>query len=333
MPENNLTKHLKTVYGDFFSKFQLRSASKQIVPFKNAQKLFFVIGVPGSLHIVELCLKYIPTNQKIVFIANGLSEWEIQWASKNLHTAEMLLVPMLLEHGQVLDFLLDEMPNPFGILDYDCFVFNQEIFKDISILEPEVMLNAVFVHSNPKLNIDIPETFMMYFNPSIIRAVQSKYHARSNIIDYDLVSKKAKKKLWAIGIDGQQYPEEYKNYFDSTRLWYALGIAEGYKCQFVRRMPTVSEPNDQIFHVGASSQNQNTKTKWALRGSYFWRRCLETCSHEDLKTYYFQRYGKMSSTDLLALNPELSSKINPAFFPFAEKLILGKIAGCSDALL
>ena len=32
---------------------------------------FFVIAIPGSLHIVELCLRFVPENVPVIIIANG----------------------------------------------------------------------------------------------------------------------------------------------------------------------------------------------------------------------------------------------------------------------
>lgn len=319
--KNSFYKHAQAFYTDISSMIIINKASRDVSRILDVDNPFFIIGIPGSLHLVDICLRFIPPDQKIIFISNGLSEWEYNWALDHFETDGFLRLPKLLEHGRVLDFLFKHFFRPFGILDYDCFVLNSKIFIRMAQMAQNTMLNAIFVHKNPILNIDIPETFFMYFNPELIRVIQQKYHASSRIRDFTGVSQKAKTKLSTLGIDGQHYPEEYKAYFDSTRLWYCLGVAEGYKCNFIERMPTVSEPSDQIFHVGGSSNNMNVRSKWTLRGSYFWRRSLEECVYPKLKQMYWDTYGKCTAKDLLEINPKLSDQISPKYLAFIEDII------------
>ena len=82
---------------------------------------FFIIAIPGSLHIVELCLRFVPENVPVIIIANGLTAWEYNWAKEHLGTKQIIQIPSMLSHGDVINALVKSVEFPFGILDYDCF--------------------------------------------------------------------------------------------------------------------------------------------------------------------------------------------------------------------
>ena len=215
---------LKSVYTDFYSVYSLREAANQIKPLTRLQKPFFVIGMPGSLHFVDLCLRFIPNHHEIIFVANGLSSWEEDWAKKNLQLSGFIRIHRPLQHGLVLDFLLRNFKSPFGILDYDCFVINPELFSSISKIDSNSMLNAVYCYKNQILDFEIAETFLLFLNPEVILQIQDDYRVNSRQIDYSDLSNKVKRKLLEIGIDKNHLPEEYKPYFDTMRLWFPLEL-------------------------------------------------------------------------------------------------------------
>jgi hypothetical protein len=211
-----------------FTQLSKLSLSSQLERLRPIESPFFIICLHGSLHLVDLCLKYFPANQKVVLISNGLSKWEIAWAKKNLKVDDFLFLPKRVVHGVVLDLLIGSLEHPFGLLDYDCFVFNPSWFFRSSSSSPTSMLNALFVYSNNALNLDFPESYMLFLNPKLIRAIQNKYGVNSKVIDYQSLSPQVKNKLLEIQIDDNHLPEGHKKYFDTMRLWIALGFADGY---------------------------------------------------------------------------------------------------------
>jgi len=317
----SLYNKIKKLGADLYAKIIALPVGNQIRKIQNINSPFFIIAIPGSLHIVELCLHYVPSSQNIIIISNGLSQWEYEWSRDNLQYAGLVSISKILEHGQVIDIIINHYQKPFGILDYDCFVFNPSIYSKITDIDNNTMLNALFVHRNELMNLDIPETFILYINCELIKKIQTKYDVNSQIQKFHQVSKKAKVALENIGINEMNYPEEHKDYFDSLRLWYCLGILEGYKTNFLKRLPTVSSSSDDIFHVGGSSNKLNFNSKWVLRGSYFWWRVLETCRHKEIQKVYHERYGNYRSSDILRKNQDLSLQLEPEFFQQVEKII------------
>jgi len=99
----------------------------------------------------------------------------------------------------------------------------------------------------------------------------------------------------------------------------ALGIADGYKINFIRNYPPVSQPNHEIFHIGGVSQKMSTSSLWNFRGSYLWRRCLEECPDVNLQSYYKRVYGDISIKELLESNSVFSGYQSiKEFFDFVE---------------
>jgi len=44
----------------------------------------------------------------------------------------------------VIDLLLDNINRPFGIMDYDCFIFDPLIFTRLHDVSEKTLVNAVF---------------------------------------------------------------------------------------------------------------------------------------------------------------------------------------------
>jgi len=282
---------------------------------------FFIVGIPGSLHVVELCLKFVPSDVDIVLVANGLDAWELGWAREHLKVKTTVVIERMLDHGDVLDLLFEKYHRPFGILDYDCFVINPNSFQRIREISSECMLNAFFIYRNETLGLELPETFFLYFNTPVINSIKRQYSINSKSISFDLLSKKVKKQLAKIGIDRGHYPEEYKKHFDTLRLIMAIGLAEGYKINFLERYPAGNFLNRNIFHVGGVARPNVLKGSWQVRGSYFWRRLLEVCNDPQLILHYEKQFGSITSTEILDLHPDSRNKIGTEFVQFVDEII------------
>jgi hypothetical protein len=305
----------------FLENIAIELTSKQFLALKDLRQTFFVVGVPGSLHLVELSLRYIPSGFNVVFISNGMDKWEQAWAMKHLGVHSIITIDKLLIHAKVMDLIFDNFSEAFGILDYDCFIFNPSYFSRITSLESNSMLNALFVYKNLILNIEIPETFFLYFNTPIIKSLKQKYHVNCNLYKYPVLSRKVKQQLATIGIDENHYPEHFKNYFDTFRLLLCLGIADGYQVNFIDKFPTVSVPSNEVFHVGGVARPNNINSNWQMRGSYLWRRALEVNKDCKLRQRYWEKFGDISAKELLVKYPGYKEKIGLDFIDFVEKIV------------
>src|SRR5437870_1355608 len=89
-------------------------------------RLFFMVIMPGSLHIAQLACQFVPPDVRLVAILNGTDAWEDDWARAHLKGAWVLKARFTYQHHSLLNLLLREIPQPFGIMDFDCFVFRPD---------------------------------------------------------------------------------------------------------------------------------------------------------------------------------------------------------------
>jgi hypothetical protein len=284
---------------------------------------FFMIGIPGSVHIMKLNARYIPENVNLVLILNGMDEWEEEKARYLLKPKGVIKIKndRMISHGKVLDMLFDNVLKPFGILDYDCFVFNSSLFQNIKKLEPGVMLNSAFYKDSPIFG-KTPHTFFCFFQTGTIRTIREKYKVDCGITDFSKkIPQKAVRQLMKIGIYEKNYPESGKNYFDTLRLIVSLGISEGYSCQYLDLHSTNSTQNPDVFHVGGVANPNSTYGWWSVRGSYFWWRALETCEDNDIVHNYYEKYGKRNSCDIFEGFPDYKQQTKQEYFDIVEKIV------------
>jgi len=318
---NNLKHEIFDVRKKLRTYSSIRKAKRHFSDLPNLENPFFIIGIPGSLCEVNLCLKFIPDDQPIIFVANGLDKWESTWVKNNLQVGGLMKIGKMVAHAEILDLLFDMFRKPFGIIDYDCFVFEPSLFAKLTKIQEYTLLNAYFVHLNRKLNLDIPETFFMFFNTIVINKIRDWYNVGSALIHYNHLSNEVKQRLLVIGIDDTHYLEEHKDYFDTARLLIALGLAKGFNCNYMSRKHTLTKNYNEVFHVGAGHKTNRLNNIWNIRGTYFWRRSLETCKDRELQAHYYRKYGNLKSSEIPTLVPELCDQIGEAFFECVEKIV------------
>jgi hypothetical protein len=68
-----------------------------------------------------------------------------------------------MSHGTVLNLLLRNNDSNFGIIDHDLFLFNPQIFDDLSFKKDECVIGA-FKLRNTKAQLSFPTTHFMFFN-------------------------------------------------------------------------------------------------------------------------------------------------------------------------
>jgi len=282
---------------------------------------FFVIAIPGSIHIVELCLSFVPENVPVTIIANGLTTWESQWINDHLRFSQIIHIPSILSHGDVINALVKSVQYPFGILDYDCFVFNPGLFDKAVKIKDNHQLNAFFSSTNPITYLELPATFFLMINAPLYRELIQKYKIDCRHISFFQLSRTVRQRLKSIGIDSNHLPEDFKNYFDTLRLLMVLGLADGYPINYVERFPAKFKASSEIFHVGGISDPNKHKHLWGVRGSYFWRLALINHPDEDLRNNYEQLFGKISPDEVLDSFPGARERIGEDFFAFARGLI------------
>ena len=170
----------------------LKKASSQFTLIKDLINPFYMIGIPGSLHIMKLCAKYIPEYVNTVLVLNGMDEWEEEKARSLLSPKRIVRLNHsgVVPHGKVLDMLFRNMQNPFGIIDYDCFIFNAGMFSQITSLEPDVIVNSLFSKESPVFWKNSSDLFLLF--PDRNRPVNHS-EIQSQLWNYQFFQKNSEK--------------------------------------------------------------------------------------------------------------------------------------------
>ena len=57
----------------------IKHAKRELHNLHDLKTLFFITCTPGSLHVVDLCLRFIPKSIDIILALNRLDQWEENW--------------------------------------------------------------------------------------------------------------------------------------------------------------------------------------------------------------------------------------------------------------
>lgn len=317
----------KKISKDIEQNLIIKKAEKQFHTLPELSNPFFIIGISGALHIMELSKKYIPKNIDTVLVLNGMDEWEQNWARMHFSCKAVITLDnqKMLPHSKVLDLLFDNYYAPFGILDYDCFVFNPDCFARMQDIKSNHILNSIFFHESPILG-RVPQTFFLFFNSNLIRALKKEYKVSCDITDYrKKIHSKIRVKLSEIGLDQNHYPENIKDYFDTLILLISLGHANSYYCNYFDHYKKGPSKSADLFHVGGVANPNTTYGWWGVRGSYFWWRALEECQDIALQAHYYQKFGQRHSSTIFDPFPKFKNEVSQEFFDFVDRIVQKEI--------
>jgi len=294
----------------------IRNIEYQLKKYVHINNPIFIILIPGSLHIIDLCLHYIPKSEKIILILNGMNDWEERWARENLHVSGIITIKSLLDHPVVLDILFKIFNRPFGIMDYDSFIIDKAAFGWFKCIKKNSLGNVFFHQRIDKLRINLPHTHAMFFNTIEIKKIMRKHKVNCRRIEYEFLSRRIKNRLSRIGINFNCLPEEDYN-FDTMKLIILLGITEGK--EFIT-LDTSDQP--VALHIGCVSNNpKKMDSRWSRRASYFWQRALLANDDLFLKSSYQRIYIDLPSLAVLKENLENDGYTSPSFFAKVEKIL------------
>ncbi len=215
-----------------------------------------VIAMPGCVHLTMCCFSNLPVDRRVVVIANGCSEYEVEILS-SLDADVYETGAFIMSHGRVVEALLMAANEPFWLVDHDCFLRDRNFLAEI---ECEVKIGntigaTVFTEGcGLGLSSSGIATFLMYLNPEKIRAVQSKFRAGAGAVTWAKMSRRSRQMLLKLGVTYGMYPQHWKSYFDTFRLIDALAHHE--EMQFIRSFTfgTSFHLNNCAVHLGQTSR-------------------------------------------------------------------------------
>jgi len=314
---------IKQVISGVRRRLALLRFRRQLGTLEQREHTFFMIVMPGGLHVAVAAIAHFPKAYPLILIGNGFSQEENAWTRKHLSNFIYLPIGYKQNHFRVLDTLFSVWECDFGIIDYDCFVLDPALIDEITDIDRHSSMNGVYVSGRiPKIDTEIPETFILYFNIAALRQIMQRCGITSRKYQWNTLSTSLRIALNKIGLFENKMPDN-KSYFDTLRLLMIMALINGFAPEFVSRYFD-SEPlcnKARVFHVGSISNPLQFGDFYGLRGSYFWRMALERSNEPELARIGYDMFGTQSLTSFLKDHPGVEEKLGNDFLCYCNRVI------------
>lgn len=265
----------------------------------NKEKLgnhFYIIVMPNILQFLVPCIKLLPTNINVLLILNGATNSEEKYLRDNYPTYPIFklknFINSTLSHGDVLNLLLLNNQSNFGIIDHDLYIFNKDIFNNLTFKQNEFVIGA-FKVTNKKAKLTFPTTHFLFFNVNLVKGIMSKYKIGAQV--YRRIPLHVKHKLRSLNLGYSNFLKEYLNFFDTFNLIIAMAFYEKLTAKFID-----STSFDDLYHIGATSGGD-----YGLYLAYINLKLMELPENYQLKELYSDRFAKYeNSEDIKKLLPK-----------------------------
>ncbi len=260
---------------------------------------FYVIVMPFTLHFLLPCLTLLQGRAQIVLLLNGARRWEQCWLVERFPeypTFELTALPISsVAHGDILTLLLENHRGNFGVIDHDCYVFDEAVFDQLIFAEDECVL-SLFSEDSQSVGMTFPLTFFLYFNAEALRQLMHRYEVDAG--QYREIPVTAREAMARIGLGPKTYWKSYHNFRDTLHVLLAVAVSDGMKFRFLS-----SDEKLPAMHVGGTSiGTHHTKNLFAL---YTHLRFLELLDDPLVRRKYeFLTYPLRSSAQALALGDQ-----------------------------
>jgi hypothetical protein len=275
---------------------------------------FYVIVMPFTLHFLLPCLALLQGRVQVVLLNNGARRWERRVLTGRFPTLpifDLWTLPLSsVAHGNVISLLLANHRGNFGIVDHDCYVFDDAVFDQLAPAGDECLV-SLFGEASRSVEITFPLTYFLFFNAEALRLLMRRYDVDARL--YREIPATAREAMARIGLGPTTFWKNYHNFRDTLHVLLAVAVAEGLKFRFLS-----SDEELPAMHVGGTSiGTHHAKDLYAL---YIHLRFLELLDDPLLnRRYAFLTAPLRSSAEALAH----SDPASPAWqaLPVVETLV------------
>lgn len=225
------------------------------------QPRFVVIVMPNALHYLLPCLGLLDGRAQVVLLANGARRWERELLRERFPEWPMLALRTLprvsVAHGDVISLLLAEHAGDFGIVDHDCYVFDERLFTQMRPAADEAML-AFFGEDSRTVALRFPLTYLLYFHAEVLRRMMVRYRVDARL--YRRTPPLARSAMLGLGLAPGRHLKWYHGFHDTLHVLLGVCWSEGLRVRWLE-----SDAAVPALHVGGTSVgSHHTKDLWAL---------------------------------------------------------------------
>ncbi|MCV2368007.1 hypothetical protein [Roseateles oligotrophus] len=256
---------------------------------------FYVIVMPFTLHFLLPCLALLKGRADLVLLSNGARQWERDLLIKRFPDLPMFVLRTVpwasIEHGHVINLLLENHRGNFGIIDHDCYVFDGAIFDQLKPAADECLL-SLFGEESRSVEFTFPLTFLLFFNAEPLRLLMRRFGIGAQL--YREIPPSARSAMAQIGLGERTFWKSYHNFRDTLHVLLGVALAQGQQIKFLS-----SQEDLPAMHVGGTSiGSHHAKSLPAL---YIHLRFLELLNDPVLNRRYAHLTAPLrASADALA---------------------------------
>lgn len=211
-------------------------------------KHFYIIGMPGKIHFLDLCIELTHKKANLFIILNGVRKKEkktIKDKYPNIPLFELAtFCGSSISHGEVINLLLQTNEKNFGLIDHDLFIYNGAIFDQLDFQDDEYIAGPYKLH-NKLAGITFPATFFLYINTKIVKSIMKKYGIGAQI--YAQIPSKLLPILNKMNLGYDNFLKDYLNYFDPFNMIFSLAHYEGFQAKFLETK------KEDLLHLGGKA--------------------------------------------------------------------------------
>ncbi len=266
---------------------------------------FYLIVMPNTLHFIIPCLDLIAGKAQVILLLNGASDWEagcLQRRWPHLPQFRLKVLPKSsVSHGYMINMLLQNNEQNFGIIDHDFYLFDSTVLDRLKFAENECML-SILGDVSGRTGLTYPLTHFLYMNTAPLKELMSRYRVGAQ--SYRRLPRLTRQKLREIHLQDKSFLKDYHNFFDTLHVLLALAYAEGW-CTPLIELKT----KEAAYHLGGTSiGTHHTKELVQL---YIGLLLLEFVNDKEITQRYadsFEPY--QSSADVLLILPRIPEVVH-----------------------
>lgn len=305
----SIKQQLRSTSLGAWNRHRLRPAFSTLAP---EQTPVFFIFTPEIVHLAPFCIPDAGPNFAPILVMNAVSKDDTDWI-QSIHPRIPLVSlaaslrgnsDSLLPHGVVLNDLFTVADRNFCIQDPDCFVTDRAFWDHVSLTTDDFAAGAFWEPVAGRDHV-MPRTFFLLFNVSVFREVRQRYGVDANV--QHKLPPRAQEKTKAFGYQSNEFPQQFKGYFDTLQASWILSMSEG------RQFHKLEGREKRIFHIGGTSYLHASDIDlkhwdyWPLSVHYFNLRLLETDTCERFRTRHASLFDAYSNSQtLLEMHPEFA---------------------------
>lgn len=242
----------------------------------NKNNIFYMFFTDRLLHWVFKTLSFIPKSTNIVLIGSSLGVEDRNWVESNINLP-FFHIEHHVDDKTTWEYLFEVNHHHFGWIDIDCFVFNERLFDEMTLIADDAVANCIWSYSH--CGLPILNTYFLFLNIDVRNALREQGLSISPCtFDYEgtnvgRTEPKATSKVitteqmevlrQVLPVDEQGRPIgpnmlRGKCYFDTMTCYQLLANAVGYRLNQVRSLSNSGQDasrkrSDELLHVGGVS--------------------------------------------------------------------------------